>query len=412
MRILLLTQFFPPEVGATQARMHHFARRLAEKGHQVTVIAEFPNHPKGVMFPGYGRRPFRRSTEDNIDVIRLWVYTSHRKTRVRRILFYLSYMVSATIAGLFLARGRYDVIFATSPPLLVIPAAYVLGLFKRCPFVMDVRDLWPSMGVAVGELRGRVLVRTAEWLEGFLYRRATAITCVTRSFVEYIAAKGIKPEKLFFLPNGTIPEVFYPERVNHSLRSSLGLENKFVVGFCGNHGVAQGLASVMEAARLLRDQEGVSFLFVGEGPVKQQLLDAKEREGLDNVLLLPEVPVDEISTYINAADVMLVPLQKGQLFKSHVPSKIFDFMACAKPVVLMVDGEARLVLEEAGAGVFVEPEDSQALRDVLIRLRNSPEGLPEMGARGRDFVLKNYLRDAQAEKLEEILSAYSREQAR
>ena len=408
MRILFLTQFFPPEVGATQARMHHCAQRLVEKGHQVTVITELPNHPKGVIFPGYGRRLFRRSTEDELDVIRLWVYTSPHKNSLRRILFYFTYMINAVFAGLFLARGRYDVVFATSPPLTVVLAAYVVSWFKRCRYVMDVRDLWPAVGVVLGEIRGNAFVSVLERLERLLYRRAAAITGVTRSFVDYIEQKGVDRGKIYFLPNGTIPELFHPDRQDHSIRQRLGLENKFVVGFCGNHGVAQGLPGILEAAQLLREHEDVSFLFVGEGPLKERLLDTKRRERLDNVLLLPEVPVDEIAGYINAADVMLVPLRKDKIFTSFIPSKMFDFMACAKPIVLTVDGEARAILDEAGAGVYVEPDNPQALCDALVRLRECPEVLTQMGQRGRAFVLEHYLRDTQAERLEGILSAHSR----
>ncbi len=349
-----------------------------------------------------------------MDVIRLWVYTSPGKSPLRRILFYLTYMVNAIIACLLLARGRYDVIFATSPPLPVLVSAYVVSRFKRRPYVMDVRDLWPAVGVVVGELRGKALLRVAERMEVFLYRRAVAITCVTRGFVEYVAEKGINRGKIFFLPNGTMPEIFRPSevmdkgQVDHSLRRQLGLENKFLVGFCGNHGVAQGLPSVMEAAHLLRGQEGVSLLFVGEGPVKQQLLDIKERKNLDNVLMLPQVPVEEISEYINACDVMLVPLAKDEIFSSFIPSKMFDYMACAKPIILAVDGEARAIMEEAGAGVYVEPDNPGALRDTIIELREHPQPLARMGERGREYVLKHYLRDTQAEKLEGILSAHSK----
>ena len=347
-------------------------------------------------------------------MIRLWVYAAPRKSPLRRILFYLTYMINAIVACLLLARGRYDVIFATSPPLPVLVAAYVVSRFKRCPYVMDVRDLWPAVGVVVGELRGEALLRVAERMEDFLYRRAVAITCVTRGFVEYIAGKGIDRRKIFLLPNGTMPEVFHPPevgdkgRANPSLRQQLGLENKFLVGFCGNHGVAQGLPSVMEAAHLLRGQEDVSLLFVGEGPVKQQLLDIKERKNLDNVLMLPQVPIEEISDYINACDVMLATLAKDEIFSSFIPSKMFDYMACAKPIILAVDGEARAIMEEAGAGVYVEPDNPGALRDTIIQLREHPQSLIRMGERGREYVLKHYLRDTQAEKLEGILIAHSR----
>ena len=408
MRILILSQFYPPEVGATQRRIHHFARRLSEKGHRITVISEFPNHPKGVIFPGYSPRLFRRATEDNLDVIRLWVYTSPRKGAVRRILFYFSYMIGATIAGLILARGKYDVVFATSPPLPVALAGFLVALFKRRPFVMDVRDLWPAVGIVLGEIRGRAMVKVAERMESFLYKRASAITCVTRGFIEDIAEKGIDRQVIHYLPNGTIPETFNPYRVDHSLGQRLGLEGKFVVGFCGNHGVAQGLPSVLEAARLMVDHKDLVFLFVGEGPVKRQLIDVKHRDGLDNVLLLPQVPVDEIAGYINSSDVMLVPIRKDALFSSFVPSKLFDCMACAKPVILMYDGEARAIIEEAGAGLYVEPDNPEALCGALLQMRDFPEKLARMGRDGRDHVLKHYLRDPQADRLEEILEAQSR----
>ncbi len=404
MRVLFLTQYFPPEVGATQTRLHHFARRLAANGHRVTVITELPNHPKGVVFDGYRGRVVLRTVEDGCEIIRVWVCASPRKSLVRRLLFYASYMINAILAGLCLARGRYDAVFASSPPLPVALSGYVLARAKRCPFVMDVRDIWPAVGIVLGEIRGRQLVRFAERLERFLYTRAAALTCVTRSFVEDAVRKGAVPDRVHFLPNGTIPELFTPERIDPGLRLRLGLEGKFVVGFCGNHGVAQGLPEVLEAARLLRDRDEFRFLFVGEGPVKPRLVEIKARDALDNVLLLPEVPLHEVTPYINAADVMLVPLKADPIFTAFIPSKMFDFMACEKPVVLAVDGEARGILEDAGGGVYVEPDNPRALAASLVGLREQAAKLPEMGRRGREYVLRWYIRDRQATRLEEILA--------
>lgn len=241
MRVLFLSQYFPPEVGATQTRMHHFARRFTEDRHQVTVITEVPNHPLGIVFEGYRGRAVQRTIEDGIEIVRTWVYTSPRKTMARRILFYNTYVVNAVLAGLFLTRRRYHVIFATSPPLPVAVSAYALSRLRHCPFVMDVRDIWPAVGVILGEIRGQAVIHAAEKLERFLYTQAAAITCVTQSFVHDVIGKGAKPGKVHFLPNGTIPELFNPERVNGELRRQLELEGKFVLGFCGNHGVAQGL---------------------------------------------------------------------------------------------------------------------------------------------------------------------------
>jgi glycosyltransferase involved in cell wall biosynthesis len=405
MRILFFSQFFPPEVGATQTRMHHFARRLVENGHQVTVITEMPNHPRGIVFDGYRGRLVQRTLEDGIEVIRVWIYASPRKTFVRRVLFYNTYMLNAILAGPLLARGQYDVIFATSPPLPVVFSAYVASRLKRCPYVMDVRDIWPAVGVILGEIRGQAVIRQAEKLERFLYRKATAISCTTRSFVDDVISKGADPTHVHFLPNGTIPELFNPHRVDPDLRRRLGLEGRFVVGFCGNHGVAQGLPEVLEAARLLKGDGRFRFLFIGEGPVKSRLLELKARHDLDNVLLLPQVPITEITPYINAADIMLVPLKRDDIFTAFIPSKLFDFMACGKPILLGVGGEARSILEEASGGVYVEPDNPQALATSLRDLSEDPGRLNAMGCRGRQYVLQHYLRDQQAKRLEEILTA-------
>ena len=405
MRYLFFTQYYPPEVGATQTRMHHFARRLVERGHDVTVVTELPNHPRGIVFDGYRGRLVRQSVEDGVRVIRVWVYATPRKSALRRMLFYGTYMTGAIAAALALARGRYDAVFATSPPLPAAIAGYVMARLYACPFVMDVRDIWPAVGVALGEIRGRALIRAAERIERWLYHRAAAITCVTRAFVDDAVRKGADPARVSFLPNGTVPELFNPDRDGRAIRAELGLEGKFVVGFCGNHGVAQGLPGVLEAARLLRDHETIHFLFVGEGPVKAHLLDVRERLALANVTLLPEVPLAEIASYINAADVMLVPLKADPIFRGFIPSKLFDFMACARPVVLAVDGEARTVVEQSGGGVYVEPGRPQALANVLLDLAAAPDRLRTMGELGRAYVLRSYLRDTQALRLEQILAA-------
>lgn len=403
MRLLFFTQYYPPEVGATQTRMHHFARRLVERGHDVTVVTELPNHPRGIVFDGYRGKAVRRSVEDGVRVIRVWVYATPRKSAIRRMLFYGTYMFGAIAAALVLARGRYDAVFATSPPLPAALAGYVVARLRRRPFVMDVRDIWPAVGVALGELRGRRLIRAAEWVERLLYRRAAAVTCVTRTFVDDAVRKGADPSRVHFLPNGTVPELFNPDRDGRAVRERLGLAGKFIVAFCGNHGVAQGLPDVLEAARLLRDRAAVHFLFVGEGPVKAELRRLQTQYGLANVTLLPEVPVTEIADYINAADVMLVPLKADPIFAGFIPSKLFDFLACARPVVLAVDGEARAILEASGGGVYVEPGRPEALAETVRALAAEPDRLAEMGRRGRAYVLEHFLRDTQVVRLEQIL---------
>lgn len=404
MRVLFFTQFYPPEVGAAQNRMHTFATHLARQGHDVTVVAEVPNQPEGVIRKEYRGRLVRREEEDGVEVIRLWVACSPRKGTWRRILLYGSYMLGATVAGVVMGHRRYDAVFATSPPLPTAVPGLVASLVCRAPLVVDVRDLWPEVAVVLGELDpDGLLTRFAEWLERLVYGKAAAVTCVTRDFTEHVRDNGAHPERVFHLPNGTVPDIFSPRRTDPSLRTELGLDGKFVVGYCGNHGLAQGLGTVLEAARQLRGDDRFRFLFVGEGAEKEELVAGKEKHGLDNVIFRDPVPQTEIVPYITMADVMLVPLKADPIFRSFVPSKLFDYLACGTPVVLMVGGEAREILEEAEAGVFVEPGDPSALAGALRELSGQRDRLGEMGRRGRAYVLRHYDRSDQAAKLEGIL---------
>jgi colanic acid biosynthesis glycosyl transferase WcaI len=404
MRILIFTQYYPPEVGATQTRLDHFAHFLAARGHDVTVIAEVPNHPTGVVLDGYRGKFVIRSVEDGVDTRRVWVFTSPRKSSWRRIAFYLSYAATATAVGVITIRRRPDVVFGSSPPLPVLLPAYAVSLVRRCPLVVDIRDIWPAVGVALGEIRGALPVSAAQHLERFLYRRSAAITCVTRGFVRHVEDSGINPDRIHHLPNGTLPDVFDPTRRDDDIRRSLGLDGKLVVGYIGLHGIAQGLTAVIDAADGLRDRPDIHFFMVGEGPVKADLVDEACRRGLVNITFHPEVPQRDVAPYINTCDVMVVPLRKLDILDTFVPSKLFDYLCCQRPVVLMVDGEARELLEESGGGVFVPPEDGAALADQLRQLAAERSQLPEMGRRGQAWVLEHFVRDTQAASLETLLA--------
>lgn len=403
MKVLLLTQYFFPEVGATQTRMYEFARALTEAGHDVTVVAEFPNHPIGVIPPRYAGRWFEDDRSHPFRIVRVRVIASPRKTFYTRIMFYGSFFVMALIAGLR-PGDRYDVVVATSPPLPVAAVGLVVSAFKRAAFVMDVRDLWPKAAQALGELSNPRLYRWAEALEQRLYDRADRITATTRRFCRYIADRGIPAAKVIHVPNGTLEAVFSPERGDAGLRQRLGLDGKLVVVFAGLHGIAQDLEMVLDTAVHLRDEDGIAFVFLGEGPRKAALMEAARTQGLDHVRFLPQVPLEESAHYLNLADVVLVPLARDQIFDMFVPSKLFDGLACGKPVLLSVDGEAREILEESGGGLFVPPGDAEALAGAIRHLFRHPEIRKEMGERGRLFVTRHYRRRVQAQRFAEVVA--------
>jgi glycosyltransferase involved in cell wall biosynthesis len=402
MTILIFTQYYPPEVGATQNRLHLFASRLARRGHDVTVVTEVPNHPAGIIAEGYRGVLCRRSLEDGVKVIRVWVATSPRKSFLVRIAFYLTYALNAAIAALLFVK-RPDVIFTSSPPLTVgLPALACARLFRK-PLVLDVRDLWPVLAVELGEMRNRTALKLSRALERTLYRDAAAITVVTEGFRTYVERAGVPRGRIALVPNGTLTDLFRPVPPDAVERDRLGLAGHFVVGFFGNHGIAQDLDRVVDAARLLQDDDRFRFLFVGEGPVKAALQERAAH--LRNVVFRDQVPQAQVIPLIALADVVLVPLKRLELFKTFVPSKLFDFMACERPIVLQVDGEAREILERAGAGVFVEPGDVDALAGALRRLISlAPAERRAMGERGRAFVARYYRRDAQVDVLEELLA--------
>lgn len=403
MKILMLSQYFHPEVGATQTRVYEFAKHLAQNGHQVTVISEFPNHPSGIIPEEYKGRFFEKETMDGFEVLRVWVLASPKKSAIRRMCFYISYMVMAVIGG-FLDKNRYDMVFATSPPLFVGVSGYILSKLKRAYFVFDIRDLWPAAAVALGELSSERIIRLAEKMELFLYRHSSAVVAVTEGFAKYISDLGIRAEKIHHIPNGTIPEFFAPSDMDVHLRSRLGLSGKFVVTFAGNHGIAQALDTILESAKQLRENRDIIFLFIGDGPVKQSLIDLKEKQQLANVVFHNKVPLNEIAKYINMSDALLVPLRRNKVFHTFIPSKMFDFMCCGKPIILSVDGEAREILEgRTKAGRFVPPEDPDALSEAILWLRDNPEMCKQYGQSGREFVLQGYVRKQQAQKLENVM---------
>ncbi len=401
--VLVLSQYFHPEVGATQTRARELARAFARAGHRVTVICEFPNHPQGVIPARYRGRWTEWDRLDDFRVLRVRVAASPVKSFRTRLAFYLSYMLMATLCA-FRRLGKVDLVLATSPPLPVAAAGAAIGILRRAPFVMDVRDLWPDAAVALGELKNPRALRLAAALERWLYRRARRITVVTRAFGAAIEAKGVPAAKLAWFPNGTQPELFGPDRVDPGLRARLGIaEDAYLVTFAGLFGIAQGMDFLLDLAASYRDDEGIVFLFLGDGPLGAPMAARVAAEGLaGRVRLHPQVPPEAAAAFLNASDLLLVPLKRDPIFASFVPSKLFDCLACAPPVLLAVPGEARALLTESGGGLYAEPEDLASFRAAIATLRGDPAAARRMGEAGQHFVLPRF---ARARVMDELVAA-------
>jgi len=403
MKILHLSQYYRPESGAVQVRAEALDRYWASKGHEVTVVTEMPNHPAGVIWPDYRGKVYSFAHEEGVDVLRLWVRASQVKNFGSRMAFYLSYMFGAIVAGVLL-RNRCDVIFANSPPLFVAAAGAVLSILKRRPFVMEVHDLWPLSAVEMGELKNPRAISAATRLEAFCYNRARRVIAVSRGIFQHLSSR-LPAHKLAFCSNGSNLDIFQPRpAAGQQLRAEMGLSDHFLVVYGGILGVAQGLEVVLHTAKLLENQLDMRFLIVGEGPRKDALLALLDEVGLTNLTMVPGQPLERMPDFFSAADVCLVPLRKLDVFKGVLPTKMFDAWACETPTLINVDGEARHILEEVGAGTYVEPEDPQALAQALLELRQEPDKLRQMGRAGRQAVQERYSLQAAARQLEAILS--------
>ena len=410
MRILYLSQYFPPEMGAPAARVHELSREWAALGHRVTVLTGFPNHPTGVIPPDYRGQLIRRERLDDIEVVRTPIYAAANRGLLKRGLNYVSYALSAALVGPWLTE-QPDVVIATSPQLLTAASGFWMAALKRRPFIFEVRDLWPRSIVEVGALSAdHPAIRALEQLEMFLYSRAALIVTVTDSFVDELAARGVPRQKLQVVKNGVDLELFHPAPKDNDVRRELGFSaDDFMCLYVGTHGMAHGLETLLEAAQLLKGQASIRFVLVGEGAEKQALKDRASSMGLGSITFVDKQPRSKVARYLAASDVSLVLLRNKPLFKTVLPSKIFEIMGAARPMVLSVDGEARRVVEQAQAGVFVPPEDPVALSEAILKLMNSPSACTDMGERGRAFVEASFSRKALARQyldvLEELLVA-------
>jgi colanic acid biosynthesis glycosyl transferase WcaI len=400
MRILYLSQYFPPEAGATQTRAYEMAKAWVNLGHHVTMIAEFPNHPAGIIPPSYNGKFVELSNLDGIEVIRVWVKASPVKNFKNRMLFYITFMINAVIAGLFFTRGKYDMLYASSPPLFVGGAALLLRALKRIPMVFEVRDLWPESAVALGELTNQRAVSLATRLEEACYRKAIQVIVVTQGIYDRLIQRRVTASKLCIIPNGANTDLFAFNPVGRErIRRQLGLEHKFIAMYAGIHGLAQGLETILDTARILVDHPDIHIILIGDGPRKAELLSLADAYNLPNLSLMPEKPREEIPDYLSAADVAIIPLKKADIFKGALPSKIFDAWACERPVLLSIDGEAREVVERVNGGKFIPPEDPIAMANALIEFYKAPDKRQTMGKNGLIYTRQNHNRAALAEQL-------------
>ena len=399
MHILFLTDNFPPEVNAPASRTFEHCREWVKKGHRVTVITCAPNFPKGKVFGGYQNKWFQRENFEGIEVIRVWSYITANEGFVRRILDYLSFMFGAVVAS---PRVHgVDIVIGTSPQFFTACAAYIVSVFKRIPFVFELRDLWPESIKAVGAMKNAVALRLLEQLEMFLYRRAACIVSVTSSFRNVLIRRGIDGNKIHVVTNGVDVSQFKPRPKDPELTRALGLEGKFVAGYIGTHGMAHALETLVQAAEKLAEQD-IVLLFLGDGARKQHLRHLAESRGIRNVVFVDSVSKADVPCYWSLLDVSVIHLRRTELFTTVIPSKLFECMGMGIPVLHGVEGESADIVRKERVGIPFEPENAEQLCAALKSLKADPAQLVTL----RDACLRaagNYDRTFLALRMLQIL---------
>jgi glycosyltransferase involved in cell wall biosynthesis len=355
MKILFLTDNFPPEVNAPASRTYEHCREWVKQGMEVTVITCAPNFPQGSVYPGYKNKLVQREQMDGIEVIRVWSYIAANEGFIKRVLDYVSFAIMAFVVSL---PVKCDVVVATSPQFFTAVGGYLSGLLKRKPWIMEVRDLWPESIRAVGAMKDGRAYRMLERLELFLYRKAKLVIVVTDSFKSNLIERGIPANKIEVVKNGVLLDQFMPREKDQALLRELCLENQFILAYFGTHGMAHGLDFIIRASVMLPVQ--VHVLLVGDGAEKEKLIHLLKSENITNVTMLPSVAKTEMMRYISISDVALVNLRKSDTFKTVIPSKIFENAAMHKPILLGVEGESKDIIETYNAGICFEPENEKA----------------------------------------------------
>jgi colanic acid biosynthesis glycosyl transferase WcaI len=398
MKILFLTHYFPPEVSAPASRTHEHARRWVADGHRVTVITGVPNHPRGQIFPGYQNKWLQREEIDGIQVIRTWMYITPNEGFAKRTLNFILFAITAVLASL--RAERPDVVVATSPQFFCGLAGAVVALLKWRPFVLELRDLWPESIIALGALTNTRAIRFLEWVETRLYRRADAVVVNTRAFIGHVVGRGVADTQVELVYNGVDPGLFHPLPKDQDLLEFHDLGDKFLVAYIGTLGMAHGLMTILDAAEKMKYEPNIAFVLIGDGADRKRLVAEVEQRELENVHILGLRPRAEIPTWIASCDVMLAMLRDLEVFKTVIPSKIFEYMALERPVVLAAPkGECCELLEANAAGFTIEPEDPSALVEVIEKIRNSPEQAADIAKAGRALVDREFVRDVQARKM-------------
>lgn len=399
MKILFITDNFPPEVNAPATRTYEHAQEWIKQGAEVTVITCAPNFPHGNVYDGYTNKLYQKEDMNGIEVIRVWSYITSNSGFMKRVLDYVSFAFSAFWVGLF---HKYDIIIATSPQFFTTWTAWGLSKLRRKPWIFELRDLWPESIKTVGAMKQGRAIDFLEKIELALYRDATRVIAVTDAFKTNLIQRGIPKEKIDVITNGSNVELFYPRPKNQALLDQLNLNGKFIIGYIGTHGLAHSLDFIIRSIARISDPD-IHFLFIGDGAMKSTVVSLAQELSLSNVTFLNPVSKEQVPDYLSICDVSLAPLKKEDNFKTVIPSKIFEASAMQKPTLLGVEGQAQEILETYNAGLCFEPENEQDFIFKVTQMKQDQQKYLEL-QKGCSKLAEAYDRKKLANKMLSIIS--------
>jgi len=401
MKILILSQWYPPEPVTIP---HEMACDLVKRGHQVLSITGFPNYPSGKIYPGYRQRLWQWEEMDGVRVLRLPLYPYHGRSGALRAMNFLSFAMSALLLSPLLC-GSADILYVYHPPLTVGMPAWGISLLRGVPFVYDIKDMWPETLQATGMMRSKIVYSILDLFAKFIYTRAAAIVVPSPGFRRNLMAKGVAANKIYIIPNWADEKIYQPVPPDSALAKEYGLAGRFNVIYAGNLGLAQALDTVVEAAQQLSDLPEIQFVFIGDGVDETRLRQRVIAHKVKNVRFLGRQPAERIPYFLALADVLLVHLKRDPLFEITIPSKTLAYMACGRPILMAVAGDAAEVIRNAGAGLVCAPQDPKALANTVRTFYMMPAVERErMGQAGREAFLKHYTRHALMDQYEALFT--------
>jgi glycosyltransferase involved in cell wall biosynthesis len=392
MHILLIHQAFTTLNEAGGTRHHEIAAHLIAKGHQVTIITSPISYLTGQKNADFFQ--IKQIPANGLTIFRTYAYPALHKSFIHRVINFISFMVSSFLKSIQVRR--VDLIWGTSPPIFQAVSAWLAARLKRVPFLLEVRDLWPAFAIEAGILRNPLLIRLSLWLERFLYSHADLVVVNSPGYIEHVQDKGAKHIEM--IPNGSDASMFKPQENGSDLRKKYGLENIFLVVYAGAHGISNDLPIILDAAKQLTKNAKIHFILVGDGKEKTALRQKAQGMTLTNLTFFDPVSKNQMADILAAADACIAILKPLELYKTTYPNKVFDYMAAGRPVLLVIDGVIRKVVEEAKCGLFVQPGDADDLVKKTVWLSQHKAEAKEMGRLGQNYLVEHFNRSALADK--------------